>query len=282
MKKSLIALALVSAFAVPAFAEEAAPTPEHTLTGNITLATSYRFRGIDQTFGKPALQGGFDYSHSSGIYLGNWNSNVSSGAGFPGGNLEMDFYGGWKGAFGDFGIDVGALYYYYPGSSSNPFLSTTNFRDPAATVSGNVDNLELYVAASWKFLTLKYSYAVKEYFKLPKSEGTSYLELNGAYDLGDGWGVNGHVGHLFAKDYEYAGTTGSRSIDYTDWKLGVTKDISGWVVGLAYVGTDAKGDCNAAEFYCFPGSITASGTADFSKAKNGGRSTAVLSVSKSF
>lgn len=53
MKKSLIALALVGTFAVPTFAEEAAPTPEHTLTGNVGLFSSYRFRGIDQTFGKP-------------------------------------------------------------------------------------------------------------------------------------------------------------------------------------------------------------------------------------
>jgi len=282
MKKSLIALALVGAFAVPAFAEEAAPTPEHTVTGNLTLASSYRFRGIDQTFGKPAIQGGIDYSHSSGVYLGNWNSNVSSGAGFPGGNIEMDFYGGWKGAFGDFGVDVGALYYYYPGSSSTVFLSGSNFRDTSANVSGNVDNLELYVAGSWKFLTLKYSYAVKEYFKLPKSEGTSYLELNAAYDLGEGWGVNGHVGHLFAKGYEYNGTTGSRKIDYTDWKLGVTKDLSGWVVGLAYVGTNAKGSCSSAEFYCFPGSINNDGIIDSGKLKNAGRGTAVLSVTKTF
>ena len=84
MKKSLIAMALVSAFAAPGFAEEAAPTPEHTLTGNVGLFSSYRFRGIDQTFGKPALQGGFDYTHSSGVYVGNWNSNVSSGSAFPG------------------------------------------------------------------------------------------------------------------------------------------------------------------------------------------------------
>jgi uncharacterized protein (TIGR02001 family) len=285
MNKSLIALVLVGAFAAPAFAEEAAAPAAETpaLTGNLTLASSYRFRGIDQTAGHPAIQGGIDYSHSSGIYLGNWNSNISSGAGYPGGNLEMDFYGGWKGSFGDFGIDVGALYYYYPGSDSTVWLSNSNSRNPGATVSGNVDNLELYVAGSWKFLTLKYSYAINEYFKLPKSEGTSYLELNGAYDLGDGWGVNGHVGHLFAKDYDYAFTSGSNKISYTDWKLGVTKDISGWVLGLAYVGTDAKGDCATAEFYCFPASINRDGSADTSnKWKNGGRSTAVLSVTKSF
>jgi hypothetical protein len=49
--------------------DQAAPASPHTLTGNAGLFSSYRFRGIDQTFGKPALQGVFDYSHSSGIYV---------------------------------------------------------------------------------------------------------------------------------------------------------------------------------------------------------------------
>lgn len=280
MKKSLISLALVGIFATPAFAEAPAPTPEHTVTGNLTLATSYRFRGIDQTFGKPALQGGVDYSHSSGLYVGNWNSNVSSGAGFAEGNIEMDFYGGYKAAFGDFGVDVGALYYYYPGSNSRP-LGQSNAKHPSANASGTVDNLELYLAGSWKFLTVKYSYAVKDYFDLPESNGTSYLELNGAYDLGNGWGVNGHVGHLFAKDYKYTFSTDSQKISYTDWKVGVTKDVSGWVFGLAYVGTNAKGSCSGAEFYCFTNSLNANGTTG-TNSKDAGRATGVLSVTKSF
>jgi uncharacterized protein (TIGR02001 family) len=116
-------------------AEAAASRHTHTLTGNVGLFSSYRFRGIDQTFGKPALQGGFDYSHASGIYVGNWNSNVSSGAGFPEGNLEMDFYGGYKTTIGDFGIDVGGLYYYYPGSDAAP-LSGSNAKNVGRTASG--------------------------------------------------------------------------------------------------------------------------------------------------
>src|SRR5713226_777451 len=116
MRKFVLPLALSApAFiSVAATAQQAAPLP---ITGNITLASEYRFRGIDQTFGKPAIQGGLDYSHSSGIYLGNWNSNVSSGAGYPNGNIEMDLYGGYKRAFGDFGADVGFIYYAYPGTS---------------------------------------------------------------------------------------------------------------------------------------------------------------------
>lgn len=156
MKKSLVAIALASTFAAPAFAADAAPA-EHTVTGNMTIASTYRFRGIDQTFGKPALQGGIDYSHSSGLYAGNWNSNVSSGAGYPNGNLEMDFYGGYKMAFGDFGLDLGGIYYYYPGSEWN---------------NKSVKNGEVYIGGSWKFISAKYYYAVTDYFnaKGPNNE----------------------------------------------------------------------------------------------------------------
>jgi len=294
MKNSLIAAALAGLFAVPAFAQTApaeaataAPAAEskgpHTLTANVGLFSSYRFRGIDQTFGKPALQGGFDYAHESGFYVGNWNSNVSSGAGFPDGNLEMDFYGGWKQAFGDFGIDVGGLYYYYPGTTARP-LSLTNAKSPTATSSGTVDNFELYVAGSWKFLTLKYSYSLTDYFSLPDSKGSSYLDLTANYEVADGWFINAHVGHLWAPDFKYA-TVGSDSIDYTDWKLGVTKVIDSWSIALAYVGTNANGSCSpvpgASDFYCFTNSINGSGQTG-SDTKDGGRGIAVVSLSRSF
>ena len=282
MKKSVLAILLASAFAAPVMAQtaaapEAAPASPHTITGNAGLFSSYRFRGIDQTFGKAALQGGVDYAHSSGLYVGNWNSNVSSGAGFPDGNLEMDFYGGYKHAFGDFGLDVGALYYYYPGTQAKGVSNGKN--------TGVVDNKELYIAGSWKFLSLKYNYAIDDYFGYrgasgAKTKGTSYLDLTANYDLGDGWGINGHVGHLAAKNI----TNGS----YTDWKLGVTKDLSGWVVGLAYIDTDAKGSCASTavnQFYCFTNSNSDNGTntaATGSKSKDAGRGTALLSVSKTF
>lgn len=283
MKKIVIATLLASAFALPVMAQTAPAAPEaapaSALTGNAGIFSSYRFRGIDQTFGKPALQGGVDYAHSSGVYVGNWNSNVSSGAGFPDGNLEMDFYGGYKHAFGDFGVDVGALYYYYPGSQARGISSGKN--------TGVVDNKELYIAGSWKFLSLKYNYAIDDYFGArggvngdKSTRGTGYLDLTANYDLGEGWGINGHVGHLATKNI----TNGS----YTDWKLGVTKDLSGWVVGLAYIDTNAKGSCSSTatnQFYCFTSSNADNGTnaaATGNKSKDAGRATALLSVSKTF
>ena len=159
MKKILLATLLASAFMTPAMAQTASEAPEASpLTANIGLFSSYRFRGIDQTFGKPAVQGGVDYAHSSGLYVGNWNSNVKSGAGFPDGSLEMDFYGGYKTTFGDFGLDVGGILYYYPGSKARTLDAKAN--------GGAVKNKELYVGGSWKFLSLKYSYSIDDYFSM--------------------------------------------------------------------------------------------------------------------
>ena len=162
MKKTILASILATAFSVPVMAQTtevpaAAEASPHSLTGNLGIFSSYRFRGIAQTNNNPALQGGIDYAHSSGFYVGNWNSNVSSGAGFPDGNIEMDFYGGYKHAFGDFGLDVGAIYYYYPGSHAK-VLSTVK------PDGGAVNNKEIYIGGSWKFLSAKYSYAFDDYF----------------------------------------------------------------------------------------------------------------------
>lgn len=300
MKKTLLATLLAAVFAAPAMAQapapaqaEAAPAAEaspHTLTGNAGLFSSYRFRGIDQTFGKPALQGGVDYSHSSGFYIGNWNSNVSSGAGFPDGNLEMDFYGGYKHAFGDFGLDIGGIYYYYPGSEARNLGTGAN--------SGAVYNAELYIGGSWKFLSLKYYYGLDDYFSLrgvnaagvstgKDTKGSSYLDLSANYDLGDGWGVNGHVGTLNLENVHNG--------DYTDWKIGVTKDVSGWIFALSYIDTNADGSCSKNRAtpvtnyqpYCFFSSNSDSGRGNAlanpgTDTKDAGRGTAVLSVSKSF
>src|SRR5256886_2244852 len=173
MRMRIVSLAFAAAASVSGLvsAQTPAPTPS-PLTGNMTLASEYRFRGIDQTFGKPAIQGGFDYSHSSGVYPGNWNSNVSSGAGFPNGNIEMDFYGGYKRAFGDFGADVGFIYYAYPGT------------DP------KINNKELYIGGTWEFFAAKYFYAIYHYFSAPRTKDTGYLYPSAHSDLGRGLGLS--------------------------------------------------------------------------------------------
>jgi uncharacterized protein (TIGR02001 family) len=249
MKKSLIALALVGAFAAPAFAEEAAaPTPEHTFTGNVGFVSNYVFRGISQTQNKPALQGGFDYSHSSGVYVGTWASNVNwvRDTGFKTENsLEWDIYGGYKGSFlEDFTYDVGVLTYYYPGTR----IENTN----------NTNSTEVYAGLGWKFVSFKYSYAVSPYLfgwqgpNGEKTRGSQYFDLTANYTIGEsGWAVLGHVGRQLIQDRSTA--------SYTDWKLGVTKDLGVGVVGLAYTGTNAKTCGDTVPDYCWNSKDVAKG-----------------------
>ena len=105
--------------AAPAAAPAAAkaPEPDYTLSGNLGIFSDYRFRGVSQTNKLPAIQGGVDLALKNGLYLGNWNSNVDSTM-YNGASIEMDFYGGYKATFGDFGLDVGGIYYYYPGTGA--------------------------------------------------------------------------------------------------------------------------------------------------------------------
>ena len=293
MRKTVLAASLASAaFAVPNFAAAqaaaAAPASPHTFSGNVSLVSDYKFRGISQTFAKPAIQGGVDYSHANGIYLGNWNSAINEGAGFPAANLEMDFYGGWKKAWGDWGLDIGAIYYYYPGSDANALTGTsaafTNPRDATRTHTGSVSNTEIYIGGSWKWISLKYYHATSDYFSLAGTKGSNYLDLSGTYDLGNGWGVTGHIGAFRLKNWS-TGAVGTDA-NYTDWKLGVTKDLNGWILGAAYVDTNAKGSCavGATDFYCFANQLPNGGTGAPAgvKFKDAGKGTVVLSVSKTF
>src|SRR5512145_3104795 len=107
-KPSTVPIALAFATAVAVAQAQtpvpaAPPPPEHTVTANVGLFSEYIFRGIAQTAGKPAVQGGFDYAHSSGVYAGVWGSNISWLEDFDAytrSSLELDFYGGYKATFG--------------------------------------------------------------------------------------------------------------------------------------------------------------------------------------
>jgi hypothetical protein len=111
-KMVLAAMALSGA----AFAQTKAPEPDYTLSYNVGVVTDYRYRGISQSRLKPALQGGVDFAHKSGFYLGTWASTIKwikdAGGDAP---VEIDVYGGYKGTAGSFGYDVGVLTYQYPG-----------------------------------------------------------------------------------------------------------------------------------------------------------------------
>ncbi|MBU4611190.1 hypothetical protein IMZ29_11795 [Achromobacter sp. GG226] len=245
MRKALLAAAVLSTLgssAAFAQASTAASTSPHTFSANVGLVSDYRFRGFTQTNLRPAIQGGFDYEHASGFYLGNWNSNVADEL-FPGGNIEMDFYGGYKHQFGDVGLDVGVLHYYYPGSE--------------AAKGGTIKNTELYAGLSYGPFSLKYSHGVSDFFGVPDSKNNFYVDAGLAVPLNDGWGINAHVGYQRLKnDPAISG--------YVDYSLGVTKELAGWELGAKVVATNQK------DWY------------QTSKGRDAGRTGVVFSVARAF
>lgn len=246
------ALLFSAGILTPAYAQDAANTPsasDFTLSANVSLVSQYRYRGIMQTNNKPAIQGGFDLSHTSGLYLGNWNSSISwlddsnpdvSAA------VEMDVYGGYKGTLlQDLTFDVGALHYHYPGSYPDGYAS------PNTT--------ELYVGLGYGPITAKYSHSLTNLFGVADSKNSQYYDVSGKFDTGF-WNLalTAHVGYQKVRNLD----DGS----YTDWSLGLAKDWGqGFSTTLSYVDTNADRNVYTN-----------------TKGKYMGRSTALLAVSKTF
>ena len=269
----LVGSGAADAFAQSAGLASAAPaeTPTSTLTGNVAVVSDYRFRGIAQSYRLPAVQGGFDFTHASGLYLGSWNSSVSGNSYNNGASVEMDLYGGYRfEPVKDVMADVGLLLYVYPGARLNQSLGVPSDK--------KYDNAELYVGVASGPFNAKVSYAVTDYFglngetagyaffsALPNragSKGTVYLELNYTLDLGDKLTLGAHAGHTAVRHYS--------ELSYTDLKVSLNKEWAGLNFGAAVVGTDAKKD-----YY----QVANAGGSD---PKRIGTTTVVLSVGKSF
>jgi uncharacterized protein (TIGR02001 family) len=226
---SLIALAIGSLTSV-AQAQTAPAEPESTLSYNVGAVTDYRYRGISQSRLKPALQGGVDYADKSGFYVGAWGSSIqwikdtgtSNGVGGIKGPVEIDLYGGYKGAVGDVAYDVGFLRYEYSGNN-------------LAKVSGfaNANTNEVYGAATYGVVTAKYSHAISNLFGNPNSKNSYYVDLSANFDLGNGFTLVPHYGYQKVKNVVNA--------SYSDYALTLNKDLgNGLTASAALVGTNAN------------------------------------------
>lgn len=103
MHKALIAAALSSVFYSQASIAE--------VSANIGVTSNYLWRGVTQSADGPSVSGGLDYEHESGFYAGTWIGSIDWG---NGNGAETDWYFGYSGEAGDFGYDVGYVYYAYP------------------------------------------------------------------------------------------------------------------------------------------------------------------------
>lgn len=216
-KTQLIVLAAL-AMSGAAFAQTKAPEPDYTFSYNVGAVTDYRYRGISQSRLNPALQGGIDFAHKSGFYLGTWASSIKwvkdGGGDAP---AEIDLYGGYKASYNDIAYDIGVLTYQYPGHKLPVSPNTT----------------ELYAAGTVGPATLKYSHSVTNLFGFSDSKNSGYLDLSANFDLGNSWSVTPHIGHQWVKH--------NSGFSYTDYSVTLGKDFgNGLSASAALVGTDAS------------------------------------------
>ena len=170
-----------------------ADTP-YSITGNVAVVSDYMFRGITQTWGHPAIQGGGDLTLKNGFAAGLWASSISERS-YPGAAMELDLYGSYGANFNDDWSWRAGLYgYVYPGGNldqAKPRLATRSF-----------NTLEANAALTWKWLTLKYSRSLTDYFAIDteqgydaNSKGTGYVQVDASIPLSTEWSLALHGAH---------------------------------------------------------------------------------------
>lgn len=239
-----------------------AETSPHTVTGNFGFVSDYVSRGIEQTWGDPALQGGIDYSHASGFYAGTWASSVNASY-IANGTVEVDFYTGFRTPLSEtLNADVGVAYYWYPSTDYSKFmLNDANY--PAQNYCGaadvcnagfpdnDYDTVEVYAALSYGPVSGKVLYALTDYYGYDDktapisawrsgitggvdagegTEGSVYVDLNGNFPVSKTLTAVVHAG------YQYVAH--SQNLSYYDFKLGLNCAFGqGWTAGVAWIDT---------------------------------------------
>lgn len=210
------AIFLVASFGLVAVADgqPAQAKIEGSLTGNVGFTSKYVFRGgVEDDNG--AIQGGIDYSHPSGFYLGYWGSSLdytqpaSSGSN----GFENDLYAGYEGKLGDvFSYDVGVLQYLYTNVDENTF-------------GEDADVPEAYLSISKGPFSLGANYALAD--ASWTNSGDLYLTGSFSKDLVYGIGFSAKVGYY---EYEneagnFAGSNGTEGSNFRDAVISFTYPI---------------------------------------------------------
>jgi len=197
-----------------------------TFTATPALATDYLFRGISQTRNRPAVQLTLDAQHESGFYLGAFATNVA----FPGSNArqEVDFLGGYRFALGGASLDLGGVYYTYPGYDAPPAGYDYNYFEVVAKGSYSLDRVKFLGSAAW---------SPDFYYE----GGTGlYLEAGADVSLPAAFTLAGRWGHQWIDRNPRYGAP-----DYSNWSIAVSREVAaGFLLSIGYYDTNlSKADC---------------------------------------
>lgn len=216
------AAALFAGAAMTAQPAKAAEVLDGELSGNVGFFTDYVYRGFTQTGGEAAIQGGIDWGHESGFYVGSWGSNVDFG-GAADESLEVDIYGGFSNSFEsipELSYDLGVLYYWYPGTDD----------------SFDYNFVEFYGSLGYDFEVVSTSVGIAyspDFFG--GGEGAFYYTLGAEVPLPANFSLSGTYGISRFED-----NTAAALPDYEDWNIGLGYSV--WELDLSVNYTDTSDD----------------------------------------
>jgi len=226
IKAALATTAIASAFAAaPAFADDAGPV---TITGSVALTSEYRLRGISQTDGDPAIQGGITVTTKPGFYLSTWASNLSGAGSFGGDNMELDLIAGYTKAVGPVTLDGGFIYYVYPGANGTPPGVNYDYYELYGSVAGKVGPLNAKLGAYWA----------------PNQKNIAFTSTRGhnIWVYTD-WGlpISGTPITLKAHGGYSSGNSGyTKGLDVIDYAVGADLTYKSLTLNVSFVGTDVS------------------------------------------
>ena len=208
MKKSAMAAVVLMALGItgPAIGDDV------EISGNVTLATDYSFRGWSQTTRDFAVQGGFDIEFEEGFSIGTWASNVNFGTDT---SMELDLYAGYSSSINDeISWSVSVIRFEYP-SDGDDF-----------------DYMEFGGSVSYKGVTAGLMLST-EYLG---NGGPAFQYPNAQYsvDLNEKVTLDLHVGLSMVDDEDFWGP-GEDS--YIDFSASLTTPFRGIDLSASFVGT---------------------------------------------
>jgi uncharacterized protein (TIGR02001 family) len=192
------------------------------LSANVALSSDYIYRGMSQTNGSLAIQGGFDLEHNSGFYIGTWASNVDfeEENAVDRANAELDLYVGYSHAITDsLAGEVKAGRYLYPSASKEL----------------NYDMTEFYFALTYELpihteFTLSYDYSPEFGGEVGQAH---HYQLLAEHELANGFRFGAHIAKQYIEDNEKAELD-----DYFHYGLEVGYTIAEVEFTLGFSNTD--------------------------------------------
>jgi uncharacterized protein (TIGR02001 family) len=244
MRSTLAAIfAGAALFGVAGPALAADLSPSLSLSGSATFASDYRLRGVSRSDNGVAGQASLNLSHNSGLYAGAFASTLGGWGSFGGPGIELDAVGGYRATVGDYGLDCGLTWYFYPGGAAK-----SSFGELFARISRTIGPVYLLggIAYAPPQKSLGNWYATPQsrigakgdnlYLRGDASAGIPQTPVTLKAHIG--WS-SGNPG-LGPNGFSLAPTG-----DYADWLIGADVVLGPMTVGIAYVDTNISAQAAA-------------------------------------